>query len=71
MFKNPSKSYLLKKICDNQGLNEKDVKKEIENRAKVLKWMVEKNITDYRQVSSIISTYYLSPEFLMQRIESS
>ncbi|HLC67648.1 MAG TPA: ATPase, T2SS/T4P/T4SS family [archaeon] len=71
VFKNPSKSYLLKKICDNQGLNEKDVKKEIENRAKVLKWMVEKNITDYRQVSSIISTYYLSPEFLMQRIESS
>ncbi len=63
------KSALLKKISDTVGLTERDVKREIENRAKVLKWLVNRGITDYRKIASVISMFYLSPDFLLGRIE--
>ena len=58
----------LKKIQGITGMTDEQIGKELENRAKVLKWMVNKNITDYRKIASIISMYYLSPDFLMGRI---
>ncbi|MBI4174183.1 MAG: type II/IV secretion system ATPase subunit [Candidatus Aenigmarchaeota archaeon] len=58
----------LKKIQGITGLTDEQIGKELENRAKVLKWMVNKNITDYRKIASIISMYYLSPDFLLGRI---
>ena len=68
-FKLLQKSAILKKIANNTGITDEDVKKEIESRVKVLKWMVKKNITDYRKIASIISMFYLSPDFLLGRIE--
>ncbi len=69
IFKCVEKSVILKKIAGNTGLTDDDIKKEIENRAKVIKWMVGKNITDYRKIASVISMFYLSPDFLLGRIE--
>lgn len=68
-FKLLQKSAILKKIADSSGMTEEDLKKELENRGKVLKWMVKKNITDYRKIAAIISMFYLSPDFLLGRIE--
>ncbi|MBS3051420.1 MAG: type II/IV secretion system ATPase subunit [Candidatus Aenigmarchaeota archaeon] len=68
-FKTLKKSSLLKKISDMTGLTDEQIAKELERRAKVIKWLVSKDITDYRKIASVISMFYLSPDFLMGRIE--
>ena len=68
-FKTVGKSVLLKKISDMTGLTDEQIGKEIEQRAKVIKWLVKKNITDFRKIASVINMFYLSPDFLLGRIE--
>ena len=68
-FNAVGKSALLKKISDATGMGEKEIWTSIEQRAKVIKWLVNKNITDYRKVASVINMFYLSPDFLLSRIE--
>ena len=67
-FEIKNKSALLKKIADRSGLSKKDIKKEIEERAKVLLWMTQRNITDYKKITKIVNMFYLSREYLLERI---
>lgn len=62
-------STLLKKLSDSTGMTEAQIAGELQTRSKVLRWMHDKNITDYRRVASVINMFYLSPDFLMRRIE--
>ena len=62
-------SVLLKKISDKSGLSESEILSEIEKRADVLKWIVNRNIRDYRKIARIINLYYTSPDYLLERIE--
>jgi flagellar protein FlaI len=64
-----NKSAILRKIADMTGSSEADITRELQNRAKVLRWMAKQKIKDYRKVSGIINLYYLSPDFLMRKIE--
>jgi flagellar protein FlaI len=63
------KSAILRKMASATGSNEKEIVKELENRAKILRWMMKHKVKDYRKVSAIINLYYMSPEFLLQKIE--
>lgn len=63
-------SALLKKIADNTGMTETAIQEEIRKRVKILTWMVNKNITDYRKTAEIFNLFYTAPEFLLQRIGS-
>ncbi len=67
-FVSINKSAILRKIADATGMTDIDIKREINERAKVLKWVVDHNVRDYRQFASIINLYYLSPEFLLTKI---
>lgn len=68
-FEITNKSISLKKISDFTGINEKDIKNEIERRIVVLQWMKENNIADYRDVHKIFSIYYTDPERLLSAIQ--
>ncbi len=67
-FKAIGKSPLLKKISVNTGMTEEQIRNEIGQRAKVIEWLVNKNITDYRKIAAVISMFYLSPDFLLGKI---
>jgi flagellar protein FlaI len=67
-FEIKNKSILLKKIADRSGLSERDIKKEMEDRAKVLLWMTKRNITDYKEITKIVNMFYLSRDYLLDRI---
>ncbi len=67
-FRITGKSALLKKISDSAGMSDIEVWKEIEQRAKIIKWMVNRNITDYRKIAAVINMFYLSPDFLLGKI---
>ena len=66
-----NKSYILKKICEKTNMNEEEIRKEIKQRAVLLKWMVEKNITDYKKVVDIINLYYSYGSLLIDKISES
>ncbi len=67
-FEIKAKSALLKKISSALDMGEDEVKEEIEKRALVIKWMVQKGIKDYRQIGQIINMYYTSPDYVIQRL---
>jgi len=69
-FNIEGKSVVMKKISDRLGLTEESIQAEIFRRKKVLDWMLEKDIFDYRDVAKVISTYYSNPERVMDAVEA-
>ena len=63
-------SDLLGRLCRDEGITESKLKAEIVNRIKVLKWMKENDVKDYRQVGDVISQYYSSPQRVINAIEA-
>jgi len=51
------------------GLNEKEIKIELKNREKVLKYLVKKNIRDINSVGKIVSSYTKSPDKILKKIK--
>jgi flagellar protein FlaI len=62
------KSVVLKKIAVGIGMSEQQVKEELERRMLVLDWMQKKNITEYKDVHSVIDQYYSYPERVVSTI---
>ncbi len=69
-FEIRNKSSILKKFADIANMSSADVKLDLERRAKVLKWIVINNISDYSKIAKIINLYNTSQDFLMEKVES-
>ena len=63
-----NESTVLKKISDQFGVPGQVLNREIENRTKVLNWMVDNKIDDYIDVSKIIKLYYVRSQDLLDEI---
>ena len=44
------------------GMTEKEIVKDLENRAVVLEWMLKRNLSDITSVGSVITKYYAEPK---------
>jgi len=62
------KSVLLEKIRIKMSYNENQIKQDMHNRIRLLNWLKNNNINDYREVSKYISAYYINPELVMSQI---
>lgn len=69
-FEVGEKSVILKKISNSFGISEKEIIDEFYRRVSVLRWMNEKNITDFKEVYAIISAYYSMPNRVLSLVES-
>ncbi|MBL7056001.1 CpaF family protein [Candidatus Woesearchaeota archaeon] len=58
---NPSTIYESLKLY--AGLSAEEIQKDLNEKIKVLKWMVEKNITDINKIGLIMSNYYRKKPF--------
>lgn len=67
-FKPVKPSLKLKKISDLTGMSKQELIQEIINRVKVLDWMYENNINDFKRVGEIIKLYYYNKEGLLEFI---
>ena len=61
-------SMLLKKISNQFGIAPDIIQRELTERTKVIQWMIDREITDYRDVARIIKIYYTKPEDLLSAI---
>ena len=69
-FKTLGDSKILTEIMQTRGWGFLRLKEELENRRKVLEYMVEKNMNGIEQVSKIIRRYYFDWEGLMKQVRS-
>ncbi len=63
-----SKSYLLEKMREIAGMNEKELAIELSNREKLLQWAKEKGIKNYRDLGRLFAQYYSDPVRVMEMI---
>ena len=63
-------SILLGNAYTKKGIAKEIIIEEFKKRAKVLNYMKEKNITQYRDVSKIIKKYYVDSNALIEQIDS-
>jgi flagellar protein FlaI len=69
-FEIGEKSVILKKISNTFGISEKEIVDEFQRRVAILRWMKDKNITDFKDVYAIISAYYSMPNRVLSLVES-
>ena len=68
-FESSGASKILNNIKTANDWTDEKMSEELENRKTVLKWMLEKNIRDYRDVGRIVADYAKFPEELMKKVE--
>jgi flagellar protein FlaI len=49
------------------GINEEEVKRELNRRQAVLDWMAQKGIRRYTEVANVIREYYANPDRVFQK----
>jgi len=62
-------SRMLNKIRLSNSWDEKRFNTELQNRIKVLKWMLKKKIRSYTQVGEIISEYHKDPVTILKKVK--
>ena len=62
-------SKVLDDIMSLRGWTKEKLNKELENRKRILEYIVDKNITNYIEVSKIIQMYSIDPEGILRAIE--
>jgi flagellar protein FlaI len=67
-FDSSEKSTVLKKLSERTGMKEGEIVDELERRMAVLDWMIENNVSDYRDVNKVINMYYNYPQRTMAMI---
>ncbi|MDD5416708.1 MAG: type II/IV secretion system ATPase subunit [Candidatus Aenigmarchaeota archaeon] len=61
-------SVVLKRISDQYGISPNFLQGEIEQRSKILNWMYEKELYNFKDVTKVIKLYYTRPEELLDLI---
>ena len=62
------KSVVLKKISERLGISETSIQQELARRKRILEWMLEQEIFDYKEFAKVVSTYYTNPDRIIDLI---
>lgn len=62
-------SKVLSRIKQQNDWSDEQLVGELENRVKILKWMLKNNIRTYKEVGKIVAEYSKYPDQVLQRIE--
>ncbi|MCW3996399.1 MAG: type II/IV secretion system ATPase subunit [Candidatus Bathyarchaeota archaeon] len=65
-FDYTGRSYIVEKIAEKTGITPEQAIEEIQNRKKIIEWMVRKDIRNYKLVSNIIRGYLEKPESILK-----
>ena len=61
-------SNLFEKIAYLKNITIDDAEEEFKRRTEVIRWLVKKNIDNFRDVAKIISAYYQKPDEIMKKV---
>jgi len=63
-------SVVLDEIRDERGWSRGELLRELRNRKRVLRYLTERDVTDYRQFTAVVNEYYANPERVVERVQS-
>ena len=66
---NLKESVMFKRIAEISGRDLEELLEEHKKRIKILKWMLENDVRNYKKVAEIVGKYYRDPESLLQKME--
>ena len=69
-FQYSGKSYILEQIRAKNNMNHSMITDELTRRAKIIDWMLEKNITNFEDVAISTAQYYENKMELIAKIET-
>lgn len=61
-------TYVLSKLATTKGLQLSDIRKELEARAAVLRWMLDNHVTHWKEVAKVIERYHQNPNGALKDI---
>jgi len=61
-------SKVLDEIQDERGWSRSELLRELKNRKRVLQYLVEQDVTDYRRFTALVNEYYAQPERVVDRV---
>ncbi len=67
-FDKKEESQILREIREDRGMSIIEMDKEIQNRKKILQYMVDEGIESYKEIASYIRQYYFEPEKVLDKI---
>jgi len=62
-------SYALERIAAESGKTSREIALEMNDRVKIINWMVDTELRDYRDVAQVIATYYKDKPRVMKKVE--
>ncbi len=65
-----NESVLLKKISEATGKDFEEILEEHQRRMRILKWMMEQDVRDYKKVSDVVGKYYRDPNSILSKLEA-
>ncbi len=61
-------SFILDQIMEMKNMTHEEMNTEMKRRVDITKYLVEKNITDFRQISNLVVAYYKEPLETIQKV---
>jgi flagellar protein FlaI len=62
-------SFLYDKIQEMKGLTSDEMREEVERRNEIIHYMIKKEMTDFREIGSLVSSYYKEPDVAFAEIK--
>jgi flagellar protein FlaI len=62
-------SFLYDKIQEMKGLTSDEMREEVERRNEIIHYMIKKDMTDFREIGSLVSSYYKEPDTAFAEIQ--
>jgi len=63
-------SDVMAQVADERGWTDAELHREIDRREAVLEFLIEEDITDYRDVASVIHLYQKDPDYVLEQVRS-
>lgn len=67
-FKFSGVSYVLERIQVEKGMSPEEMKEEIENRVELIKYLIKRNVRNYKDVGRLVAGYYKDPKAIMEKV---
>jgi flagellar protein FlaI len=62
-------SFLYDKIQEMKGLTSDEMREEVERRNEIIHYMIKKDMTDFREIGTLVSSYYKEPDTAYAEIQ--
>ena len=67
---NLDESVLLKRMSEATGKDVSELLEEHKRRVRILKWLVEQEVRDFRKVAEVVGKYYRDPQAILSQLEA-